>query len=117
MVKLVYKLEIVEGNIYFLQVQITDDTNEKLYKTITKSIPFNDFMKTLQMSDEERDIRTKAEEIMKKVLFENMSRILQNEVVEEVDKITKLEEAKILLNPMEHLNITDGTTLSTTVEQ
>jgi hypothetical protein len=95
MVKVIHKLEIVnqEGEqFYFLKVEITNDAGEHTYKTLTKLIPFNEFMKSVTMSDEEREIRAKAEEIMRKVLFDNMCRILQNEIVEEVDRITKMEE-------------------------
>jgi hypothetical protein len=95
MVKVIHKLEIVNQDgeqFYFLKVEITNDGGEHIYKTITKLIPFNEFMTTLTMTDEEREIRAKAEEIMRKVLFDNMCRILQNEIVEEVDRITKMEE-------------------------
>jgi hypothetical protein len=43
------------------------------------------------MTEEERNIRQKAEDVLKRVLFENMESIMRNEVVEEVDRITKLE--------------------------
>lgn len=95
MVKVIHKLEIVnqEGEqFYFLKVEITNDVGDFIYKTLTKLIPFKEFMETVSMSDEEREIRSKAEEVLRKVLFDNMCRILQNDIVEEVDKITKLEE-------------------------
>jgi len=95
MVKVIHKLEIVNQDgeqFYFLKVEITNDVGNYIYKTLTKLIPFKEFMETVSMSDEERELRAKAEEVMKKVLFDNMCRILQNEIVAEVDKITKLEE-------------------------
>jgi hypothetical protein len=95
MVKVINKLEVVnkEGEqTYFLKVEITNDEGNYTYKSLEKYVPFNDFMKTLSMTEEERNIRQKAEDVLKRVLFENMESIMRNEVVEEVDRITKLEQ-------------------------
>ncbi len=95
MVKVINKLEVVNKDgeqTYFLKVDITNDQGNTTYKTLEKYVPFNDFMKTLSMTEEERNIRQKAEDVLKRVLFENMESIMRNEVVEEVDRITKLEE-------------------------
>jgi len=94
MVKVINKLEVVNKDgeqTYFLKVDITNDEGNYTYKTLEKYVPFNDFMKTLSMTEEERNIRQKAEDVLKRVLFENMESIMRNEVVEEVDRITKLE--------------------------
>ncbi len=95
MVKVINKLEVVNKDgeqTYFLKVDITNDQGDYTYKSLEKYVPFMDFMKTLSMTEEERNIRQKAEDVLKRVLFDNMESIMRNAVVEEVDRITKLEE-------------------------
>lgn len=88
MVKITYKLAIDNRDnksVYVIQADLTSETEDnKLYKTITKEIPFDEFNQQVKYNEEELDLKTKVENIVKKALFTTAAAILNNDIVGEV---------------------------------
>jgi len=88
MVKITYKIAIENRDnktVYVLQADLGSDTEADMhYKTITKEMSFDDFNQQVKYTEEEVDLKTKVENIVKKALFTTAAAILNNDIVGEV---------------------------------
>jgi hypothetical protein len=92
MVKVSYLLSIENvGNqsVYKIQAKITSEDMKIEYKTISRDIPFDEFNLKVKYTQEELDIKSRVEEMIKKALFTTAAEILNNEIVNEVALITE----------------------------
>jgi hypothetical protein len=90
MVKVTYLLAIENvdnKSVYKVQAKITSEDMKTEYKTITKDIPFDEFNLKVKYTQEELDLKSRVEEMIKKALFTTAAGILNNEVVGEVSVI------------------------------
>ena len=90
MVKVTYILAIENvdnKSVYKVQAKLTSEDMKTEYKTITKDIPFDEFNLMVKYTQEELDLKSRVEEMIKKALFTTAAGILNNEVVGEVSVI------------------------------
>lgn len=90
MVRVSYLLAIENvdnKSVYKVQAKITSEDMKTEYKTITKDIPFDEFNLMVKYTQEELDLKSRVEEMIKKALFTTAAGILNNEVVGEVSVI------------------------------
>jgi hypothetical protein len=87
MVRVSYLLAIENvdnKSVYKIDAKITSEDMKTEYKTITKEITFDEFNLQVKYTQEELDLKSRVEEIVKKALFTTAASILNNEVVGEV---------------------------------
>ena len=94
--KVQYKLAIEQTG-YVMQAEITDD-NEVLVETIRKEMPFAEYDKLVKYSQEEFELKTKVEEIVKKALFKTATDILLEDVNKCLEKLTPVINGTIVTN-------------------
>jgi predicted lipoprotein len=71
-------------SVYKIEAKISSEDMKTEYKTITKEITFDEFNLQVKYTQEELDLKSRVEEIVKKALFTTAASILNNEVVGEV---------------------------------
>jgi hypothetical protein len=94
--KVQYKLAIEQTG-YVMQAEIMDD-NEVLVETIRKEMPFSEYEKLVKYSQEEFELKTKVEEIVKKALFKTATDILLEDVNKCLEKLTPVVNGTIINN-------------------
>jgi len=108
MVRVSYLLAIENvdnKSVYKIEAKISSEDMKTEYKTITKEITFDEFNLQVKYTQEELDLKSRVEEIVKKALFTTAASILNNEVVGEVAVI----ESGLGDKMQSGLNINSGT--------
>ena len=74
-----YAITPIDAENYNVSAKFFDD-NEKLLKEVTKQVPMKDFNDLLVYTDEEFIIKNKAEDIIRKSMYNAMVSILEKDI-------------------------------------
>ena len=74
-----YAITPIDTENYNVSAKFFDD-NEKLLKEVTKQVPMKDFNDLLVYTDEEFIIKNKAEDIIRKSMYNAMVSILEKDI-------------------------------------